>query len=94
VILQPANAATPLAAVTGLAVQVSVAPVPGWVAMARVTGLELPVTGLPAESSTVTFGWVAQADPLAPPPGWVVNASCAAAPAVTVMVCWTWGAAV
>jgi hypothetical protein len=80
--LQPAKDATPFDGVTGLAVQLSVAPLPGWDAMARVTALVFPVTTLPLASSTETAGWADQAVPLAPPPGCVVTASCVAEPAV------------
>ena len=45
-ILQPEKVARPLLAATGLVVQVSVPPL-GFVAMARVTLLVLPVTVLP-----------------------------------------------
>ena len=58
------------------------APLPGWLAMPRVTGLVAVVTTLPPLSWTLTAGWVAQVAPLAPPPGWVLKASCAAAPTV------------
>ncbi len=43
--------------------------------------LEL-VTTLPDWSSTLTVGWVAQAAPLAPPPGWGPKASWEAVPKV------------
>src|SRR5258707_7375909 len=75
--LQPANVATPEEALSGLAVHVSVPP-PGFVPIARVIGAELPVTGLPPASSTVTTGCVVHAVPPVPPPGCVVKASCAA----------------
>ena len=42
----------------------------------------LVLTTLPPLSSTLTAGWVPQVAPLAPPPGWVLKASCAAAPTV------------
>src|SRR5579862_4505462 len=76
-IWQPVKVAAPAAAVTGLGVQVRVAPAPGWVAMVRVIGFVAEVTVLPTESSMVTTGWAgaAQAAPLVPPPGWGVNAS-------------------
>ena len=38
------------------------------------------VTGLPLESSTVIVGCVVSGAPCAPPEGWVLNASCEAAP--------------
>ena len=44
------------------------------------------VTTLPEASSTVTAGWVPQAAPLAPPPGWVLKASWVAVPKVMVKV--------
>ena len=53
-ILHPAKDATPIDAVTGLAVQLSAAPLPGWDAMARVTALVLAVTTFPLASSTET----------------------------------------
>src|SRR5258707_10845681 len=81
--LQPANVATPEEALSGLAVHVSVPP-PGFVPIARVIGAELPVTGLPTASSTVTTGCVAHAVPPVPPPGCVVNTSWVAVPAVIV----------
>ena len=82
-ILHPANDATPADAVTGLAVQLSDAPLPGCDAIASVTALVFVVTTFPLASSTDTLGWVDQTAPFAPPPGCAVNASCAAAPAVT-----------
>ena len=66
--------------------QLRVAPLPGCDAIASVTALEFVVSTFPLASSTDTLGWVDQAAPLAPPPGWVVKASCAAAPAVTEKV--------
>ena len=72
-ILQPAKVATPLLGVSGLVVQASVPP--GLVPMARVIDAAELVTVLPEASSTVTTGWVVQAAPLAPPPGWVVKTS-------------------
>ena len=81
-IWQPAKVATPPAGVWGLALQVRVAPLPGWLAMPKVTGLVAVVTTLPPLSSTLTAGWVVQVAPLAPPLGWVLKASCAAAPTV------------
>ena len=65
-------------------VQASVAPVPGWVLMERVTDAVEVVTVLPPLSSTVTTGWVVQATPLLPPPGWVVKTSWVAGPTVMV----------
>src|ERR1700733_6640683 len=82
VIWQPAKGGTPPAAVWGLALQARVAPLPGWLAMAKVTGLVAEVTTLPPLSSTLTAGWVPQVAPLAPPPGWELKANCAAAPTV------------
>jgi two-component system OmpR family sensor kinase len=46
----------------------------------------LVVTTLPAESSTLTTGWVPSRAPLGPPTGGVVIASLLAAPTVTVRV--------
>ena len=60
------------------------APLPGWVAMARVIELVAVVTVLPPTSSTLTEGWVPQAVPSAPPPGWLVKASWEAPPTVMV----------
>ena len=60
------------------------APLPGWVAMARVIEAAEVVTMLPPTSSTVTTGWVVQAAPLAPPPGWALKTSWVAAPMVMV----------
>ena len=40
------------------------------------------VTMLPDWSSTLTAGWVPQAAPLAPPPGWVLKTSWVAPPKV------------
>ncbi len=54
--------------------------------MVRDTVLVAPTTLLPPASSTVTVGWVVQATALAPPPGWVVNASVAAGPTVMLNV--------
>ena len=76
----PANVATPATAAWGLVPQVRVAP-PG-VVSARVTLLVLPVTVFPNTSWTVTTGCVPKAVPPVLPPGWVVNASLAAAPGV------------
>ena len=85
VILQPAKVATPALAASGLVVQARVPP--GLVPMARVIELVALVTVLPPASSTVTAGWVPQAAPLAPPPGWVVKTSWVAAPKVMVRWC-------
>ena len=49
---------------------------------ARVMELVAVVTTLPPTSSTVTAGWVPQAAPLAPPPGWPVKTSWEAPPMV------------
>ena len=49
------------------------APVPGWVPMAKVTAAAELVTTLPDWSSTLTLGWVAQAVPSTPPPGWALK---------------------
>jgi len=53
-------------------------------AMASVTVDELVVTTLPYWSSTLTWGWVGKAAPAVDPVGWRLNASVAAAPALTV----------
>ena len=42
------------------------------------------MTTLPDWSSTVTLGWVAQAAPSTPPPGWALKTSWLAAPKVMV----------
>ena len=76
----------PAAAVLGFAVQPMVAPVPGWVVMARVMELAAVGTVLPPGSWTVTTGCVAHACPSTPPPGSVVKASCEAAPMVIGML--------
>ena len=47
---------------------------------------EALVTTLPPESSTLTTGWVARAEPLAAPEGWVVTTSWVAAPAARTRV--------
>ena len=57
---------------------------PGLVPMARVTEFVAPVTTFPPTSSTLTAGCVLQADPFAPPPGWVVKPSWVAPPMVMV----------
>ncbi len=92
-ILHPAKDATPFTAVTGLAVQLSDAPLPGCDAIASVTALVFVATTLPLAFSTDTVGWADQAAPLAPPPGSVVKASWVAGAALTVMLCCTSGAA-
>ena len=53
--------------------------------MARLIEAEEPVTVLPYASSTAALGWVAHEAPLAPPPGWVLNPSWVADPALTEM---------
>jgi len=73
--LQLAKVATPLVAATVLLVQVRVAPLPGWEAMAKVTEAFEVATVFPLESSMVTRGWGARLAPLAAPPGWVVKTS-------------------
>ena len=66
--------ATPaLAAIDVPPVQVRLAP-EGPVAMATLM-VSVAVVGLPPLSSTVTAGWMDQAAPFGPPPGWVVKAS-------------------
>src|SRR5437870_13016127 len=75
-IWQPLKLARPLDAVLlRPPVQDSVAPLPGWVLMDSVTVLESVLTTVPEASSTATTGCWLQAAPLAPPPGWVVNAT-------------------
>ncbi len=59
-ILHPAKATLPLVVDLGLAVQDSVAPLPGWVLMDRVTEALEVVTVLPPLSSMATTGWVPQ----------------------------------
>ena len=44
--------------------------------------VSVEVVGLPPLSSMVTAGWVDQAAPFGPPPGWVVNTSLLGAPTV------------
>ncbi len=69
VILQPEKLATPLVAASVLPpVQARVPP--GLVPSPRVIELVAVVTVLPPTSWSVTPGWVVQATPLAPPPGW------------------------
>src|SRR3954453_14762621 len=84
-ILQPAKASTPATAFFGFVVHVSVPP-PGFVPIASVIDAVLPVTVFPPASCTMTTGCCDQADPPAPPPGCVVNASFAAAPDVMLNV--------
>ena len=84
VILQPAKLAMPVLAVSGLVVQASVPP--GLVPTASVIELVALVTTLPPASSTLTAGWVPQAAPLAPPPGWPVKTNWEALPKVIVNV--------
>ena len=74
----------PALAMSGLVVQASVPP--GLVPRARVIWLVALVTTLPDWSSTVTAGWVPQAAPLAPPPGWALKTSWEAGPKVMVKV--------
>ena len=82
--LQPAKVATPELAASGLVVQLRVAP-PG-VVSASVTDEVSVLTTLPSASSTDTAGWVANAVWLmAVELGSVVNASFAAAPALTTV---------
>ena len=50
--------------------------------MARVIELVAVVTTLPDGPRWLTVGWVLQAVPLAPPPGWVVKTSLVAVPTV------------
>ena len=64
----------------------SAAPVPGWLLMLSVTFEANDVTTLPETSSTLTAGWVLQAAPSAPPPGWVREDELGGGPAVMVKV--------
>ena len=81
---KPLKVARPVLVLTAtVAVPLSVPP-PALFWIARVTFWEVPVTALPFASWSVTTGWVAQAVPPVPPPGCVVKASFAAAPAFTV----------
>ena len=57
-------------------------PVP--VVIDRAIDAALVVTVFPNASRTLTFGWIVHTAFAAPPPGWVVNVSCAAGPAVTL----------
>ncbi len=82
-IRHPENTTTPPVGVWGFVVQ-SRNPNPGWVLIDRVTEALDVVTMLPPLSSTVTAGCVVQVVPLVPPPGWVLNTSCVAAPKVMV----------
>src|SRR5580692_1368614 len=87
--LQPAKVATPLVAASGLVVHDKVAPLPGWVLMAKVIeAFELvpEVTVLPPESSTVTTGWVPKTAPLAESDGLVVTTILVAGPTVMLKV--------
>jgi hypothetical protein len=80
----PLNVATPFTADTVLVpLSVPGPPLLGVpVAIATVMDAELVVTVFPPASCTVTTGCVVHAVPPVPPPGWVVNANCAAAPTV------------
>ena len=66
----------------GLAVQAERGPAAGLGGDGQGDRVVAVVTVLPPASSTVTTGWVAQACPSTPPPGWVVKASWVAAPMV------------
>ena len=79
-ILQPENEATPVTALLGLAVQVSVAPA-GEPVMLSVMGAVLVVTVRLELSWTETTGWVPKTVPPAAPDGDVVKPSLAAVPA-------------
>ena len=68
-ILQPAKEATPPLAPSGLVVQARVAPLPGWVVMARVIEALEVLTVLPPASWTVTAGWVVQTASVRPAAG-------------------------
>lgn len=76
--VQSVKVAMPNAADAGFVVQASV-PVP--LATARVTDADEVVAVLPAESWTVTLGWVVKAVPLIAPDGWAVTTSLVATPA-------------
>src|SRR5579884_672971 len=81
--LQPAKAATPDVAATGLVVQLSAAPAaPVAGVIDSSTLLVSVVTTLPPASSTTTFGWVPNAVPPVESLGCWVNTSLVAAPAV------------
>src|SRR5580692_4109162 len=84
--LQPAKVATPLVAASGLVVHDKVAPLPGWVLMAKAFELVPEVTVLPPESSTVTTGWVPKTAPLAESDGLVVTTILVAGPTVMLKV--------
>ena len=75
----PAKLATPLEALSGLVVQVSV-PDEG---VREIEALE-EVTTLPLASSTLTTGWAVKATPLVELPGDVVNTSWVAVPGLMV----------
>ena len=75
----PAKVATPLEALSGLVVQVSV-PDEG---VREIEALE-EVTTLPLASSTLTTGWAVKATPLVELPGEVVNTSWVAVPGLMV----------
>ena len=79
--VSPLNVATPATAFR-VSVPPSVPPVPD--PIATVTAAVAVVTVFPAESRIVTTGCVVSAFPVSPATGWVVSASCAAAPGVTV----------
>ena len=64
VMMQPVKVAMPNAAAAGFVVQASV-PVP--LAAARVTDVAEFVAVLPAESWTVTLGWLVKAAPMVAP---------------------------
>src|SRR5580704_8725893 len=81
-ISQPEKLATPLTGVRGLVVQPKVAPLPGWLAMARLIDAFELVTTLPKASSTLTDGWLVQTAPSAPPPGGLLKTSFVAVPKV------------
>src|SRR5579871_5716547 len=71
--------ATPLEMV---AVEPAVMAPPVPVLIVAVMVPEALVTTLPAESSTLTTGWVLSAEPLAAPEGWVVTTNWVAVPKV------------
>ena len=73
----PLKVATPLLALT-VVVPPSVPPVPDWIV--TVTDADELVTVLPAESRSVTTGWVVSGASEAPATGAVVRANAVAAP--------------
>ena len=83
VMVSEEKVATPLEMV---AVEPAVMAPPVPVLIVAVMVPEALVTTLPPESSTLTTGWPARAEPFVAPEGWVVTASWVAAPVETVML--------